>query len=97
MCLPQRMKVAIAALALTAQLAFAGTPSAPPPQEPDESGLTSHGHYANKAGQEVHSPSASISGKVPTGSSAKCRDGTYSFSKHHSGTCSRHGGVAEWE
>jgi hypothetical protein len=27
---------------------------------------------------------------------AKCKDGTLSYSKHHSGTCSHHGGVAEW-
>jgi hypothetical protein len=33
---------------------------------------------------------------VPTGATARCRDGTYSFSKHRSGTCSHHGGVATW-
>ena len=27
---------------------------------------------------------------------AKCKDGTYSYSKQHRGACSRHGGVAEW-
>ena len=27
---------------------------------------------------------------------AKCRDGTLSYSEHRSGTCSHHGGVAEW-
>ena len=32
----------------------------------------------------------------PAGATAKCRDGTYSYSKHHSGTCSHHGGVAKW-
>jgi hypothetical protein len=32
----------------------------------------------------------------PPGATAQCRDGTYSFSKHHSGTCSSHGGVARW-
>ena len=32
----------------------------------------------------------------PPGATAKCRDGTYSFSQHHSGTCSHHGGVAAW-
>jgi hypothetical protein len=31
------------------------------------------------------------------GSSAQCRDGSYSHSRHHSGTCSGHGGVAQWE
>ena len=30
---------------------------------------------------------------APTGATALCRDGTYSYSKHHSGTCSHHGGV----
>ncbi len=96
MHLQQRAKIAIATLALATTLAFAVAPGAPD-QEPNESDLTSHGHYVNKSGQEVHSPSASASGKIPAGASAKCRDGTYSFSRHHSGTCSRHGGVAEWE
>jgi len=32
----------------------------------------------------------------PPGATAKCKDGTYSFSQHRSGTCSRHGGVAVW-
>ena len=27
---------------------------------------------------------------------AKCRDGSVSYSAHHSGTCSGHGGVAQW-
>jgi hypothetical protein len=33
---------------------------------------------------------------VPAGASAKCRDGTYSFSQHRRGTCSHHGGVGSW-
>jgi hypothetical protein len=33
---------------------------------------------------------------APPGATARCRDGTYSFSQHRSGTCSHHGGVAEW-
>jgi len=32
----------------------------------------------------------------PPGATALCRDGTYSFSRHHSGTCSHHGGVTKW-
>jgi hypothetical protein len=32
----------------------------------------------------------------PTGAIARCKDGTYSHAKGHSGACSRHGGVAEW-
>jgi hypothetical protein len=30
------------------------------------------------------------------GATARCRDGSYSWSRHHSGTCSWHKGVAEW-
>ena len=33
---------------------------------------------------------------VPYGASAICADGTYSFSVHRRGTCSHHGGVAQW-
>ena len=33
-------------------------------------------------------------GAPPPGATAICRDGEYSFSTHHSGTCSRHGGVS---
>ena len=33
---------------------------------------------------------------APVGATARCRDGTYSFSQHRRGTCSWHGGVAEW-
>jgi large subunit ribosomal protein L22e/Meckel syndrome type 1 protein len=32
----------------------------------------------------------------PNGATAKCRDGTMSFSAHRSGTCSRHRGVAQF-
>jgi hypothetical protein len=32
----------------------------------------------------------------PPGWHAQCRDGTYSFSEHHSGTCSGHHGVQQW-
>lgn len=32
----------------------------------------------------------------PTGATALCKDGTYSHSKHHTGTCSHHGGVSQW-
>ena len=30
------------------------------------------------------------------GASARCKDSTYSFSQHRSGTCSGHKGVAQW-
>ncbi len=40
--------------------------------------------------------STALAGSAPPGATARCRDGTYSYSKHRSGTCSHHGGVAEW-
>lgn len=33
---------------------------------------------------------------APSGASARCRDGTYSYSRNRRGTCSHHGGVREW-
>jgi hypothetical protein len=63
---------------------------------PNEAELLSHRHYKAKDGHEVHSPAKSAHGQVPAGASAQCRDGTYSFSQHRTGTCSHHGGVSSW-
>src|SRR6202521_3086337 len=41
-------------------------------------------------------PTTTAGNTDSTGATAKCKDGTYSKSKHHTGTCSHHGGVAEW-
>ena len=61
-----------------------------------EQGLNNDNYYTNSSGNEVHSPAYSINGSVPSGETAKCNDGTYSFSQNHSGTCSGHGGVSQW-
>jgi Protein of unknown function (DUF3761)/Protein of unknown function (DUF1524) len=42
------------------------------------------------------SSTSSGSSSAPSGATAICRDGTYSYSAHRSGTCSHHGGVEEW-
>lgn len=42
------------------------------------------------------SVSGTAAAAAPSGATALCRDGTYSYSKHRSGTCSHHGGVAKW-
>jgi hypothetical protein len=39
---------------------------------------------------------ASAQTTQPNNATARCRDGTYSTSTTRGGTCSRHGGVAEW-
>lgn len=58
--------------------------------------LSNDDHYTNVDGEDVHSPAFSTDGSVPDDATAQCTDGAYSFSRHHQGTCSGHGGVAEW-
>ena len=51
-------------------------------------------YYVNSSGHVVHSPSC---GEEHQKRTAECRDGSVSFSEHHRGTCSDHGGVAHWD
>lgn len=51
-------------------------------------------YYTNSAGRRVQSPTYYPS--APRGATARCVDGTYSFSQNRRGTCSHHGGVAQW-
>ena len=67
---------------------------APTSTPTQSSGLSNDNHYTNVDGNEVHSPA--YSNTVPAGASAICGDGTYSFSQNRRGTCSHHGGVAQW-
>ncbi|MDB5161458.1 MAG: type 3 domain protein [Candidatus Saccharibacteria bacterium] len=53
-----------------------------------------NGTYVNTYGNTVCSPYSAPS--TPAGATARCVDGTYSFSQSRSGTCSHHGGVATW-
>lgn len=62
----------------------------------DDNNLSNSNTYTNVDGNTVHSPAASTDGSVPDGATARCGDGSYSFSQHRSGTCSHHGGVAQW-
>jgi peptidoglycan hydrolase-like protein with peptidoglycan-binding domain len=57
--------------------------------------LSNSNSYTNVNSNPVHSPAYSSNG-VPAGATAECGDGTYSFSLHHSGSCSHHGGVTQW-
>ena len=52
------------------------------------------GHYANVSGHCVRRPIHAS--HAPAGATAKCNDGSSSFSERHRGTCSHHGGVAFW-
>ena len=65
------------------------------PQAPQAA--TSQGRgYIDSQGEWVPSPTRTADGKPPAGATAHCRDGTFSFSHTRQGTCSHHGGVAEW-
>ena len=67
---------------------------AQPQVQPQQNTLSNDNYYTNSDGNAVHSPA--YSDTVPAGATAQCRDGTYSFSQHRSGTCSHHGGVMRW-
>ena len=64
---------------------LAGTYIAPKASIPTPS------YYTNTDGNQVRSPSSD-----PVGATAKCSDGTYSYSQNRRGTRSHHGGVAAW-
>jgi len=76
-----------------AQPTPAPTPTLPPPVVAPPPSCP-NGSYVNSVGNTVCSPYSSPS--TPAGATARCVDGTYSFSQSRSGTCSHHGGVAEW-
>jgi hypothetical protein len=50
--------------------------------------------YRARSGHDVHRPMHASS--RPDGATARCRDGSWSFSESRRGTCSWHGGVAAW-
>jgi hypothetical protein len=54
-----------------------------------------HSYYVNSSGHVIHSPSCGAKNEGVR--HAQCRDGSVSYSEHHRGTCSHHGGVSNWE
>jgi hypothetical protein len=51
---------------------------------------------ANSNKRRAKKPTAEPKSGQPSGATAECRDGTYSYSQNHRGTCSHHGGVKRW-
>jgi hypothetical protein len=82
--------VAVAPPVTTAQTIAPAVTTAPALATP-----AGDGSYTNSNGNVIPDPVQSPSGP-PAGATAHCKDGSYSFSQHHSGTCSGHGGVAAW-
>lgn len=54
-------------------------------------GACGYDEYENVDGECISRP-----GDDPRGATARCNDGTYSYSQNRRGTCSGHGGVAVW-
>jgi uncharacterized protein DUF3761 len=90
-----RLTISAIALVLT-MVASASAQYAPSTRcaQPDEKNLASHNCYTNRDGQPTHAPSRTYDGAPPSGATARCADGTYSYSQNRSGTCSHHGGIA---
>jgi hypothetical protein len=91
MRLPSIVALALLALATPASSFWAGATPAEARPMATACGADS---YINSRGYGVRRPVRANT--APSGASAKCRDGTYSFSQSRRGTCSHHGGVAEW-
>jgi Protein of unknown function (DUF3761) len=92
-------KAAKPSAATTAAATVAAPAAAPAPAPAAPAGAMTAAKPAAAAKSATASksaPTAAASNTDPTGATAKCKDGTYSKSQHHSGTCSSHGGVAEW-
>lgn len=70
------------------------TPAPAPQPAPTPEPVCANGSYVNSAGNRVCSPASTPS--APAGASARCVDGSYSFSQSRRGTCSYHGGVSAW-
>lgn len=106
--LPAPASVPAASAAAKAPVAVAPAPAkapvtAPAPAvgpSPPQGGLAAGSscdegtHYVNSDGACVPRPTSAAT--PPAGATARCVDGEYSFSKHRQGTCSGHGGVAQW-
>jgi hypothetical protein len=74
--------------AAPAPAAAGSAPAAAPAAQPAKPAKAAAATTAKSSEHSVNSDA--------TGATAKCQDGSYSHSKHHTGTCSKHGGVAEW-
>lgn len=66
------------------------------PSSSSASNLSNDNHYQNVDGNTIHSPAKTEDNSIPPGATARCNNGSYSFSAHHQGSCSHNGGVAEF-
>ena len=67
-----------------------------PPATETSQGRASPPAAETSQGRAAPRPSRSTNATPGASPTAKCKDGSVSYSKQHSGACSHHGGVAEW-
>ena len=87
----------LTAILAAALMVFGADASAKPRKHRPKSYRTPYSarrYYTDVDGDVVSGPVRAD--RAPSGATARCRDGTYSFAHHHRGACSRHGGVAKW-
>jgi Protein of unknown function (DUF3761) len=72
------------------------TPRAAAPAPPATHPSAPVVHSNPTAGTAVAQTKSKHASSDPTGALARCKDGIYWHGTKHSGSCSRHGGVAEW-
>ena len=90
----RRVVSTLALAAILFSALSAQTPQPAPQQQQSKPKCTDTGTYANSKGETVKRPENCS--EAPQGATAQCRDGSYSFSRSRRGTCSHHGGVANW-
>lgn len=71
-------------------------PAAPAPKAATSAPAPAAAKAVPAAATTKAAPAAASADESKGTPTAKCKDGTLSYSKHHSGSCSSHGGVAEW-
>ena len=87
------------ALYIAAAIALLAAPEPSLAREPHhqrrtDAATSGDDYYTNLDGHRVHRPARA--NQAPAGATARCADGTWSFSENHRGACSHHGGVASW-
>jgi hypothetical protein len=70
------------------------TTEGPAPPPPAATPTCANGAYVNAEGNTVCRPQSGPA--APPDATARCKDGSWSSSQNRRGTCSSHGGVAEW-
>lgn len=84
------MRKAIASLIIAGLLSVIAVPTT------SAATLLTSSPAASSKKHRVRKPRRAPGASSHEGATAECRDGSYSYSANHRGTCSHHGGVKRW-